>query len=149
MDVLNNDSVLSGIEQLRALMSEAAHSPIIDELGLNIIEIDEGRIVFLCTPSQKYYDSMGAINKEYAATILDIACRSAIHTKRKKAQAHTTTEFKAVFHDRLKGKAGRIRAEGLVTSTRLRAAYSKAKLTSEGGHLLASATSRLRIYDLN
>lgn len=139
---------LDGIEQLRAMKAEGRRAPIIETMGLELVEIDDGVAVFEGTPDRRFYNPLGSVHGGYAATLLDSACGIAVHTRITADQGYTTLELKVSYLRSLSEQSGRVRAEGRVVSMGRRAAFSEGKLYDGEGRLCATATSTLLVFDL-
>jgi len=138
---------LSGLAQLRALIASGRRPGILITLDLQLVEVDLGRAVFAGTPGAAAYNPIGVVHGGYAATLLDSACGSAVHSRLSETQAYTTLELKVSYHKAMTIETGPVRAEGRVLSMGRRAAFAEAKLTDAGGRLHASATSTLLIFE--
>ena len=138
---------MTGLEQMRALLTTAQFAPISEALQFRLTEIDEGRAVFRATPGIHVYNPIGSVHGGYAATILDSACGCAVHSLLSATQAYTTLELKVAYHRALTHESGEIKAEGTVLSKGRRVAFAEAKLIDSQGRLCASATSTLLLFD--
>ena len=136
---------LSGLEQLRALMTIGRRPGIGTALDFNLVEVAEGRAVFEGVPGLHAYNPIGTVHGGYAATLLDSACGCAVHSKLAAGQSYTTLELKVAYHRAITAETGKVRAEGSVLSFGRRAAFAEAKLVDASGRLLASATSTLLV----
>jgi len=136
----------TGLEQMRALMN-AARAPMGETLGFRLVEVEEGRAVFESTPGPHLYNPIGMVHGGYAATLLDSACGSAVHSKCSATQGHTTIELKVAYHRPITDKTGPLRAEGKVLNMGRRVAFSEATLKDAAGKLYASATSTLLVFN--
>ena len=65
---------LSGLEFFR-LMAEGRLDPpaMISLLGLRLVEVEKGRIVFVATATEQFYNGLGVAHGGFAATLLDSA----------------------------------------------------------------------------
>ena len=138
---------LSGLEQLRALVSSGQQPGIGKTLRFKLVEIEEGYVAFEGTPGLDVYNPIGTVHGGYAATLLDSACGCAVHSKLTAAQAYSTLELKIAYHRALTAETGPVRAIGTVLSMGRRAAFAEARLTDASGRLYASATSTLIVMD--
>ena len=136
---------LSGLDQLRAMISADAQPSIGRTLDFSLIEVDDGLAVFEGHPDERTYNPMGMVHGGYAATLLDSACGIATHSKLAAGQTYTTLELKVAYHRAITADTGRVRAVGSVTSFGRRVAFAEAKLTDDTGRLLASASSTLLV----
>ena len=138
---------LSGVAQLRALITSGRRPGIAESLDFDLIEVEAGRAVFEGLPGQHAYNPIGTIHGGYAATLLDSACGCAVHSRLDVGQSYTTLELKVAYHRALTSGSGVLRAEGLVLTMGRRVAFAEAKLTDAEGRLCASATSTLLIIE--
>ena len=138
-------AVLSGIDQLRAMIAGDAQPAIGRTLDFALVEVEEGRAVFEGNPDGRVYNPIGSVHGGYAATLLDSACGVAVHSKLAPGQAYTTLELKVSYLRGMTVDTGPVRAEGVVLNMGRRVAFAEAKLTDAAGKLLATATSTLLV----
>ena len=149
MDVIkDNIAGLTGLEQLRSLRAKGAKAPIAQTMNFDLIEIEEGLVVFEGNPDRSVYNPIGSVHGGYAATLLDSACGCAVHSRLNPQQGYTTLELKIAYHRALSDTSGPVRVEGRVLSIGRRAAFAEGKLLDAQGRLCASATSTLLVFDL-
>ena len=139
---------LDGFAQLQALHRSGARAPIGETLGIQLLEFDRGRAVFVGKPGPNVYNPSGSVHGGYAATLLDSACGIAVHSTLAAGQGYTTLELKVSYLRALTAESGTVRAEGTVSSAGRRAAFAEARLFDGAGRLCATATSTLLIFDL-
>lgn len=138
---------LSGLEQLRLIKArEPAKRGIVRTLGFDMVEIDEGRVVFEGAPGEDVYNPLGTVHGGYAATLLDSAMGCAVHSCLKRGQSYTTLELKIAYHRAMNADTGPVRAEGKVLSFGRRAAFAEGRLVDAKGRLLASGTTTLLVF---
>jgi len=138
---------LSGLDQLRALLTSGRLAPIAETLGFTLVEVDDGRVVFEGRPALNVYNPIGSVHGGYAATLLDSACGCAVHSRLLPHHAYTTLELKVAYHKAMTAETGLVRAEGKVVTMGRRAAFAEARLTDSAGVLYASATSSLLVME--
>ena len=138
---------LTGREWLAFLMESPRRAGIADTLDFNLVEVDDGRVVFEGAPGRKVYNPIGTVHGGYAATMLDSACGCAVQSKLAGRQGFTTLELKVVYHRAMTDATGAVRAEGNVVSFGRRVAFAEATLKGLDGRLYASATSTLLVFD--
>ena len=138
---------LSGLEQLRHMIASGGRPPIAATLDFRLVEVDEGRAVFLGVPGPHAVNPLGVIHGGYAATLLDSACGCAVHSSLTTQQAYTTLELKVSYLRALTTATGPVRAEGRVLSVGRRVAFAEAKLTGPDGRVHATATSTLLVFE--
>ena len=145
----DDDRLLDGLEQLRAMKASGKSSaPIIELFELELTTIEPGVAIFEGTPDRRFYNPIGSVHGGYAATLLDSACGIAVHTRMQPGQGYTTLELKVAYHRGLSDQSGRVRAAGRVITLGRRAAFAEATLHDGQGRLCASATSTLLVFDL-
>jgi uncharacterized protein (TIGR00369 family) len=147
MNMLEEGTYASGLEQLRAWLAAGRRPPIAETLQIDLVEVSEGRAVFAGTPGIHAYNPLGVVHGGYAATLLDSACGCAVHASLSAEQAYTTLELKVAYHRALRSTTGLVRAEGKVLSVGKRVAFAEGRLTDAAGQLYASATSTLLVFE--
>jgi uncharacterized protein (TIGR00369 family) len=138
---------LSGLDQLKALISAGRRPGIAVSLDFKLAEVGDGVAVFTGTPGQHAYNPIGMVHGGYAATLLDSACGCAVHTKLSATQSYTTLELKIAYHKTITDSTGPLRAEGRVVTAGRRVAFAEGRLVDAAGKLYASATSTLLIME--
>jgi uncharacterized protein (TIGR00369 family) len=137
----------TGLQQLQALMAQDSLAAIGRTLGFNLIEAEEGRVVFRGEPGPHVYNPIGTVHGGYAATLLDSACGCAVHSRLTAEQAYTTLELKVAYHKAMTDQTGPVFAEGRILTMGRRVAFAEATLKDASGRLYASATSTLLVID--
>ena len=138
----------SGLEQMRFFQSGGLnYRGIGHKLGLEITEVEEGRVVFAATPSEDAYNPLGSVHGGYIATLLDSALGCAVHSSLKAGLGYTTLELKINYLRPLSAATGRIEAEGRVVQTGRRAAFAEGKVTDARGRVYATATTTCLVFD--
>ena len=138
---------LSGVELLRlAIEGRAPIAPIAQTVGFDLIEVEEGRVVFEALPTKAVYNPLGTVHGGWMATVLDSACGCVVHSMLSANQTYTTLELKTVFHKALKADIP-VRAVGRIVQIGRRAAFSEADLRGLDGKLYATATSTCLVMD--
>lgn len=138
---------LDGLAQMRAVMASNRKPGMMVSLGLELVELAEGKAVFAGVPGEHAYNPIGTVHGGYAATLLDSACGCAVHTRLSATQGYTTLELKVAYHKAITTETGPLRAQGSVLSIGRRAAFAEAHLRDESGRLYASATSTLLVFE--
>jgi uncharacterized protein (TIGR00369 family) len=137
-----------GLEQIRAMMASSRKAPMIEKLGLELVEVERGHAVFEGRPDRSVYNPLDGVHGGYAATLLDSACGIAVHSQLGPRRGHSTLELKISYLRGLTEKSGTVRAVGRVTSMGGRVAFAEATLHDGAGQLCATATSTLLVFDI-
>jgi uncharacterized protein (TIGR00369 family) len=133
---------MSGLDFLRAIMrGEVAGPPISALLGMEIDEVDEGRVVFGVEPREYLYNPAGVVHGGLAATLCDSAMTCAVAATLPAGVATTTVELKVNFVRPIVEATGRLRCEGQVIHAGGRIATAEARVTDAAGALYAHATT--------
>jgi uncharacterized protein (TIGR00369 family) len=143
-----SETAPDGLEQLQAMLAGGLKAPIGKTLGFELVEVERGRVVFEGRPDRSVYNPLGAVHGGYAATLLDSACGIATHSTLGPHRGHTTLELKVSYLRGLSEDSGTVRATGRVVSAGKRVAFAEAELHDGAGHLCATATSTLLVFDV-
>jgi uncharacterized protein (TIGR00369 family) len=132
-----------GLDFLRAIAAgELPRAPIQDLLGFDLIEADEGRVVFAAEPGEQHYNPIGSVHGGMTATLLDSAMGAAVHSTLPQGSSYVTLEVKFNLVRAITAETGRVLAEGRVIHRGKTVATVEATLRSEDGDaLLAHGTS--------
>jgi uncharacterized protein (TIGR00369 family) len=89
---------LDGLTALRAMIAgEIPPPPIALLLGFELVEVQEGRVVFAVEPGEQHYNPIGMVHGGLAATLIDSATGCAVHTTLPAGTAYTTTDVQVRF----------------------------------------------------
>lgn len=122
--------------------------PISEALDFQLVEVENGRVVFSGEPKFDYYNPAGVIHGGYIATLLDSAMSCAVQTTLPAGRAMTTIEFKVNFVRPVFVKTGVVRAEGEVINVGKQIATAEGRLIDDNGKLYAHATTTCFIFNL-
>jgi uncharacterized protein (TIGR00369 family) len=136
---------LDGLAALRAMIAgELPPPPIATLLGFDLVEVDEGRVVFAVEPGDHHYNPIGMVHGGLAATLIDSATGCAVHTTLPAGTGYTTTDVQVRFVRPITRDTGRIECVGQVVHRGRTLATAEARLSS-GDRLLAHGTASLLI----
>ncbi len=140
---------MDGIEFLRAIQEgRLPPPPIATLMKFNVVEIEEGRVVFAATPDGSVYNPLGTVHGGYVCTLLDSCMGCAVHSTLKAGQGYTSVELKVNFVRPLSEATGEVRAEGRVLSAGRQIATSEGRLVDGRGRLLAHGTTTCLVFPL-
>jgi uncharacterized protein (TIGR00369 family) len=142
-------AALPGIEAMRKVAAgELPPPPIAELLDFEIMLVEEGRVVFACTPAEWMYNPIGSVHGGVAATLLDSSLGCAIHTTLPAGQAYTTSDLQIRYVRALSAGVGRVLADAHVVHSGRRLATAEGRLYAEdGGKLFAHGTTSCMILD--
>jgi uncharacterized protein (TIGR00369 family) len=131
---------LAGLPFLEAIRDGRLPAPPISRLlGFKLTEVEAGRVVFECEPSESHYNPIGSVHGGVISTLLDSALSCAVHTTLTAGTGYTTAELKVNFVRPIVTGTGRLRSEGRVIHAGSRLATAEARLTDAAGKLYAHA----------
>jgi uncharacterized protein (TIGR00369 family) len=122
-------------------VTEIPHAPIAELVGMELVELGEGRATFALDPAERHYNPLGTVHGGIAATLLDSAMGCAVHTTLSEGERYTTLELKVNFVRAITEATGRVVASGSVIHRGGRIATAEARLADGDGRLLAHGTS--------
>ncbi len=86
---------MSGLEFMQSVLDDKiAGAPIAETLNLDLLEVEEGRVVFSGTPGFGALNPSGAVHGGWYGTLLDSALGCAAMTMVPKGSVYTTLEYK-------------------------------------------------------
>jgi uncharacterized protein (TIGR00369 family) len=139
---------LSGLDFFRRMLAgELPHPPMLDLLGIQLAEAEEGRVVFTANVEERFYNGTGVAHGGFASTILDTALGCSINSTTPPGKRFTTLELKVNLTRPLTVAANPLRCEGKVLHVGGRTALSEARLYGADGKLYAYATTTCIVVD--
>jgi uncharacterized protein (TIGR00369 family) len=139
----------SGLELLRRMADgELPPPPIMQLVGADRIEAEEGRVTVRMPAAEFHYNPLGTVHGGVIATLLDTAAGCSVHSTLPAGVGYTTLDLTTKFLRPVTIDSGMLRCEGTVISRGRRTALAEARLTDEAGRLVAHATSSCMLFDL-
>ncbi|MBW0088572.1 PaaI family thioesterase [Pseudonocardia sp. KRD-184] len=130
----------------RVVAGEVALAPIGSTLGMSLLEVEEGRVVFGLEPAEFHFNPIGSVHGGVYATMLDSATGCAVHSALPAGVRYTSLDLSVKFLRGLGEKSGPVRCEGLVVHLGGRTALAEARLYDGQDRLCAHATSSCMIF---
>lgn len=138
---------LSGIEYLRAIAGgELPPPPIAVLLGMTILEIAPGRVVFGAEPAEYHYNPIGVVHGGLAATMCDSAMGCAVQSMLPAGTGYTTLDLHVNFVRPLTSATGLVRCEAELIHLGSRMATAQARLIDRNGKLYSHATTTCMVF---
>jgi uncharacterized protein (TIGR00369 family) len=137
------DTALTGLEQMRAIVSgDAPPPPVARLLEFSLDRVDDGEAVFSMAPLHDHENPLGTVHGGILTTLLDSAMGCAVHTTLEPGVMYTTLELKVNFLRPTFGGGERLVAAGKVLHRGGTAVLAEATIVEEGsGRKIAHATS--------
>jgi uncharacterized protein (TIGR00369 family) len=132
---------MTGLEYLTGIADgRIPAAPIAAHLGMELVSVTDGEVIFAATPDESLYNPIGMIHGGVAATMLDSAVGSAVHTTLPAGVGYSSIELKVSYLKAIHPSSGEIRARGHVVKVGSRVGFAEAELRDGKGVLLATAS---------
>ena len=139
----------AGLELLQRLVDgKYPAPPIAGLLNFTLVEVAEGRAVFVGLPGERHLNPLGGVHGGWTAAIMDSALACCVQTTLQKGEAYTTAEFKVNLTRPVMPGMGEVVCEGRVVHKGRTLAVSEASLKDKNGKLLAFGTETCSIFPL-
>ncbi len=139
----------SGLDLLQALVAgELPPPPIMKTLGVDRIEVSEGRAAVFMTAAEFHYNPLGTVHGGVIATLLDTAAGCAVHSTLPAGIGYTSLDLTTKFLRPATVDSGQLHCEATVLHRGRSTALAEAKLTDGSGRLLAHATSSCLLFPM-
>ena len=139
----------AGLELLQRLVDgKYPAPPIAGLLNFTLVEVAEGRAVFVGLPGERHLNQLGGVHGGWTAAIMDSALACCVQTTLQKGEAYTTAEFKVNLTRPIMPGMGEVVCEGRVVHKGRTLAVSEASLKDKNGKLLAFGTETCSIFPL-
>ncbi len=133
---------MSGLEFFQQMTAGTiSPPPMVSLLGLRLVEVGAGRVVFAGTAHEEFYNGMGVAHGGWAATLLDTSLGCAVNTLQPAGRSFTTLELKINYTRPLTREVGEVLCEAVVIHAGNRTAVAEARLVDAGGKIYAHGTT--------
>ncbi len=142
-------AALSGIDHLRGVRDAVLPpAPIAGLMGFAITSVEEGEVVFTCTPDESVYNPIGVVHGGLVCTLLDSVCGCAVQSTLAQGTAYTSLEIKVSYLRPVRADSGELTARGRVTRRGRRASFSDGEVRTADGKVVATASSTCLVFPL-
>jgi len=132
----------SGMEYFRKMVSgEIPRTPMGELLGLRLVEVDEGRVVFTAQATSAHNNTTGYAHGGFTATLLDSALGCAINTLAQDGKVYTTLELKINYLRPITAGVGPLRCEARALHVGKRVGMAEGRVVDGQGRLYAHGTT--------
>lgn len=132
----------AGMDLLAAMRDGALPpAPISATIGMELIQVDDGRVIFTLEPREWHYNQTGGVHGGVHATLLDSAMGCAVHTRLPAGTSYTTLDISVRYLRPVRIETGPVRCEGEVISLGGRVATAQGRITDAAGKALATGTT--------
>lgn len=133
---------LSGLDYFKKVAAgEFPPPPMLQLLGMRLVEAEQGRVVFTATVEERFYNGTGVAHGGFAATLLDSALGCAINTTTPPGRRFTTLELKVNLTRPITVAAGELRCEGIAVHVGSRTATAEARIVDRSGRIYAHGST--------
>jgi uncharacterized protein (TIGR00369 family) len=147
-DVVAALAALDGLEVLeRTLAGQLPYPPIAGTIGMRLVEVEAGHVVWEAEPGEYLYNPIGTVHAGFAVTLLDSAMGTAFVSVAKAGTKWTTLELKTSFTRAITAETGVVRSTGTILNRGRRVVTTEARLEDTEARLLAHATSTILVLD--
>jgi len=141
---------MSGLEYMRAMLrGEVAHPPMAVLMGIQLEEVEAGRVVVMARPGEQHYNTIGLVHGGFASTLLDSTLGCAVHSVLPPECGYGTTDLHVTFVRPLSSGTRQVRCEGKVLHHGKRLATAEGRVIGLDGKLYAHATSTCLLLPLS
>ena len=117
------------------------HPPVAAMMGMRIVEVGEGWIVWAMEPEEYHYNPLSMVHGGVIATLLDSAMACAILTLLPQDASAPTLELKTNYIRAMTHDTGPVRCEGKVIHCGRQTAVAEGRVVDATGKLFAHATT--------
>jgi uncharacterized protein (TIGR00369 family) len=133
---------MSGIEFLRAIRDGLLPAPPIAQLlGMRMVEVEDGTVMFECDPDESAYNPIGTVHGGLVCTLADTVTACAVQTTLPAGTAYTSIDLNVNYLRPVTVDSGTLRATGIVTKPGRRVAFASAEIVDAAGKVVATATT--------
>ncbi len=138
-------SELSGLEILtRMARGEIPKASIADTIPMEVIEVEEGRVLFSAKADDHHLNPLGMVHGGFASTVLDSVTACAVHTTLPAGITYATTDLNIKMVKPVPRNVELI-AEGKVINVAQKIGISEGTLKGKAGIIYAHATATCMI----
>ncbi len=123
------------------ITGELPAPPLVKALGISMVEVEPGRVVFAVQPTEAHYNGMGVAHGGLVATLIDSALGCAINAAAPEGSTFTTLELKVNYTRPITAATGPLRCEGRLIHLGSRTATAEARVVDRDGKLYAHGTT--------
>jgi len=136
----------TGLEFMQALLvGEVPSAPMARLMGIYLVEVERGRVVFQVEPDESVYNPIGLVHGGLLCTLADSAAGCAVHTTLDVGIDYTTIDINVNLLRPVTLDSGLLRATGVVTKPGRRVALASVEIHDSVGKLVATASSNCLI----
>jgi uncharacterized protein (TIGR00369 family) len=142
MTLTDTRQTMTGLDFFKKMLAgELPAPPMLMLLGIRLVEVEHGRVVFAARVEERFYNGTGVAHGGFAATLLDTALGCSINSTTPAGKRFTTLELKVNLTRALTIEVGNVFCEGKVLHVGNQTGVSEARIVDQRGKLYAHATT--------
>lgn len=122
--------------------------PIAEPMGMRLVEVERGRVVFEGRPGFSHYNPLGAAHGGWFGTLLDSCMACAVQTMLPAGRTYTTLEYRVNILRAVTVETGPLLAEGTALRVGRRTGVAEGRLTDGDGRLCATGSTTCLVFAL-
>jgi len=140
---------MPGIDYLGAMRDGVLPPPPISGLmQFDLVEVEQGRVVFACRPDESMYNPIGSVHGGVVCTLLDSVLGCALHSTLPQGRGYTSVEIKVNYLKAVRMSSGVLTATGTVVKSGSRVGFTEGSIVDAAGSVVATASSTLLVFDM-
>ncbi|GMG81264.1 PaaI family thioesterase [Paralimibaculum aggregatum] len=120
--------------------------PIAEPMGMRLVEVGDGRVVFEGRPGFSHYNPLGSVHGGWFGTILDSCMACAVQSRLPKGQGYTTLEYRVNILRAVTAETGVLRAVGEAVRVGRRTGVAEGRLLDEAGRICATGSTTCLVF---
>ncbi len=138
---------MSGLEYMRKLVAgEIDASPMARLLNIQVVEVEEGRVVVTAQPSLEFENGLHIAHGGFAATLLDTALGCAVNSVMPAGKIFTTLEMKINFTRAVTRNTGTLTCSAAVVHAGSRTATAEGRIIDAHGKVYAHGSATCILF---
>ena len=139
---------MSGLDYLRGIAArELPPPPIAQLLGMDMVGVLDGEVVFTLDPHPSHYNPIGVVHGGVLSTVLDTVTGCAVHSALAAGWGYTSIDLNVSYLRAVTLDSGRLTFTGRVIKRGRRVMFASAEGVDAAGDVIATATSSLLIME--
>lgn len=140
---------LDGIDFLQKIADgEIPGAPIGAHIGMELTEVERGKVTFTCRPDESHYNPIGTVHGGLVCTLLDSVLGCAAHSLLPAGMGYTSIDINVSYLRPVTADSGPLVATGRVTKPGRRVTFAEGEVVDAAGKTVATATSSLLVFPL-
>jgi len=142
-------AAITGLDFIRGIKEGRYPAPPIAEpMGMRLVEVEVGRVVFEGTPAFRHYNPLGGVHGGWFGTLLDSATSCAVQTMLPEGQGYATLDYTVRMLRGVTVETGPLRAIGTVLRVGRRTGIAEGRIVDGEGKLYATGQTSCLVFEI-